>query len=50
MTLQDAIEEVKALYSNDGPFEIWEVTDGFEGSASEAIATILNAVVKGELK
>lgn len=50
MTLQEAIEEVKDIGQEGHEFEPWEFEDYFMGDAATAIATILNAVVKGELK
>lgn len=50
MTLREAIEEVKRSGIEEGEFEEWQMPDGFCGSLATAIATILNAVVKGELK
>lgn len=47
MTLQEAIEEVKIDVDEGGAFEAGEY---FYGGFTEAIATIINAVVKGELK
>jgi hypothetical protein len=50
MTLQEAIEEVKLSGSRDGVFTPDHIIFGFNGALSSAIATILNAVVKGELR
>lgn len=51
MTLQEAIEEVKRDYIDFGDYKEDDLTDGIHDDYSRAaIATILNAVVKGELK
>lgn len=47
MTLQDSIKEVKIDVDEGGAFEAGEY---FYCGITEAIAKILNAVVKGELK
>jgi hypothetical protein len=49
MTLQEAIEEVKRHYDKFG--QVWSYTGvNLYKRRDTAIATILNAVVKGELK
>lgn len=50
MTLQEAIEEVRRSGVEEGEFEDWQMDHGFIGDLATAIATILNAVVKGELR
>lgn len=53
MTLQEAIEEVKRITPGDKPWKQYDFSDGdywVENPTDQAIATILNAVVKGELK
>ena len=49
MTLQQAIEEVK-LDHEGLDYKAHHIDRKWDGKPSEAIATILNAVVKGELK
>lgn len=50
MSLQEAIEEVKAVAQDEGDYEDYKFEDYFMDDPATAIATILNAVVKGELK
>ena len=53
MKLQDAIEEVKRITPGDKPWTQYDFSDGDywgENLTDQAIATILNAVVKGELR
>ena len=53
MTLQEAIEEVKRVTSECDPwtgYEFLQYGDDEPSNVDNAIATILNAVVKGELK
>lgn len=47
MTLQESLQEVKVDVADGGYFEEGEY---YYTGITEAIATILNAVVKGELK
>lgn len=50
MTLQEAIDLIKKV-SNVRGWEVHEIAWGVsDDRGAEAIATILNAVVKGELK
>ena len=49
MTLQNAIEDVKRLHNNND-FKPHEFYHCDSGEPMVSIATILNAVVKGELK
>lgn len=50
MTLDEAVEEVKLNY-HDTKYDADEIRlGGICNGLDEAIATILNAVVKGELK
>lgn len=51
MTLQDAIEYIRKVTPDDGRWTMWDIAGDEEPShADKAIATILNAVVKGELR
>lgn len=50
MELKDAIDEVKRVTPETDPWTGWEIVQhGKPDHIDEAIATILNAVVKGEL-
>lgn len=50
MTLQEAIEEMRRDHMDFGDYEECDLTDGIHDDYTiAAIATILNAVVKGEL-
>ena len=50
MTLQEAVIWPHRVHDACGEFEDEEICEGVCGQTATAIATILNAVVKGELK
>lgn len=50
MTLQEAIEEVRRDHASNGDWDAHELKKDTDRKTLDAIATILNAVVKGELK
>lgn len=50
MTLQEAIEEVKEYCGSIPEWDESDINARQDASVRAAIATILNAVVKGELK